>query len=231
MHKEMKVAHVLNHFLPDHIAGTEMYVFNLLEQLNAKGIEGVAIIPNFGKKETEEYSMGKIRVIKYAEPSIVDRELILSKKDPEGLFFFKGVLEKERPDIVHFHELAGSNGITYRHVEVSKQLGFKNLMTFHLSGYSCKTGNLMYRDEQLCDGIIRIKRCTECFYKVKKNSPVNTLIAFPLAMAFYSLGINATTWNNSLGTGLGFPFIIEKLKSDLLKLADNCEALIVLSGW
>jgi glycosyltransferase involved in cell wall biosynthesis len=231
LRKTMKVIHVLNQFLPGHIAGTEMYAYNLLEQLLDKGVEAIALIPNFGKAVTEEYFAGKIRVIKYAEPSVVDRELIMSKREPEGLAFFKEILKKENPDIVHFHELAGSNGITYGHVAASRLMGFKNIMTFHLAGYSCKTGNLMYRDETLCDGVIRIARCANCYYKFKKNNPFNSLVTYPLSLALYSMKIDSTQWNNSIGTGLGFPFVIKKLQADLLQLADNCDGFVVLTHW
>ena len=208
-----------------------MYVYNLITQLQETGTEAIALIPNYGIGKTEEYFAGSVRVIKYGEPSVADRELIMGRRDPDGLVNFKNILSQERPDIVHFHEIAGSNGITYRHPAVSKEAGYKNVMTFHLSGYSCKTGNLMYKDETICDGIIRTGRCAACYYKVKMNSRVHDMITFPLSMMLYSLGINSTDWNSKIGTGLGFAFLIKKLKLDLLQLADNCDALVSLTDW
>ncbi|MEJ7610058.1 MAG: glycosyltransferase [Ferruginibacter sp.] len=227
----MKIIHVLNHFLPDHIAGTEMYVYNLINSLQDMGVEGIVLIPGYGHAQNREYFYETVRVIQYAEPSIVDRNLIMGKRDPEGLAFFTGILEDERPDIVHYHELAGSNGITYRHVKGSKLSGFKNIMTFHLSGYSCKTGNLMYRDEQFCDGVIRIGRCSDCYNKVNRKDSLASLLTYPLSRVLYSLGINSTQWNSRIGTALGLPFIIKKLQTDLLQLFDNCDAIVVLTEW
>ena len=227
----MKIIHVLNHFLPDHIAGTEMYVYNLINALQKKGVEGLVLIPGYGDTKDHEYVYEKIRVILYGEPSVVDRNLIMAKRDPDGLASFVKILEKERPDIVHYHELAGSNGITYRHVEMSKLSGFKNIMTFHLSGYSCKTGNLMYRDKQFCDGVIRIGRCSECYHKVKQKDSPASLLTYPLSRFLYSIGVNSTKWNSRIGTALGLPFIIKKLQTDLLKLSDNCDAIVALTDW
>ena len=153
----MKIIFVLNHFLPDQLGGTEVYVFNLMQQLTLKGLNVTAVIPNYGKEKTEEYFVGQQRVIKFAEPTEVDRSLIMGKIDPKGLAYFGEILKTEKPDIVHFHDFEAGSGITIRHIEISKQLGFKNIMTFHLSGYSCKTGNLMYKDKVYCDGIIKIE--------------------------------------------------------------------------
>ena len=227
----MKVLQVLNQFLPDTIAGTEVYVSSLARALNKKGIECVVIIPNYGKQNNEEYFFSGIRVIKYAETSVRDRALIMDKRLPDGLPFFLEILKNENPDVVHFHELAGSNGITLHHVTSAKAAGYKVMMTFHLAGYSCKTGNLMYKDKELCDGIIRIKRCSACYYHVKENNELFSKLLTPISMLFFKAGLDTTSFNNKAGTALGFPFIIEKLKNDLLTLASNCDKLVVLTEW
>jgi glycosyltransferase involved in cell wall biosynthesis len=227
----MKVVHVLNHFLPHHIAGTEIYTEALVIELLNMGVDALVLIPNYGKNLTEYYFHKKIRVIKYAESSTVDRSLIMGLSKPSGLQYFEKILQEEKPDIVHFHELAGSNGITVSHVLAAKEAGFKVVMTFHLSSYSCKTGNLMYKDKVICDGIIDIKKCTSCYFYVAKENAFFSTFLTPVSNLIYKTGIDVSQWNNKIGTALGFPFVIQKLKNNLLMLASNSDKIVVLTDW
>lgn len=227
----MKIFHCLNHFLPQQIAGTEMYVFALAKALRKELFDTTIVIPNYGSNENEEYLYEELRVIKYAETSVIDRDLQLGKKGPEGVTSFINILNKEKPDIVHFHELGGINGITLYHVKAAKQAGFKSLFTFHLSGYTCKTGNLMYKDKVYCDGVIHFDKCTYCCFSIKNNNALQTNLLFPAAMMSYFLGIDTSTISSRLGTALGFPFLIKKLKTDLVALMKSCDSVVALTNW
>lgn len=227
----MKIIHCLNHYLPDHIAGTEVYTAALAKALVAAGCECRILIPNYGKSETERYQYEAVEVIKYAEPSLPDRGLITGARAPEGLPFFMEILKEEQPDIVHFHELAGSNGLSLYHVKAAKAGGYKTVMTFHVAKYSCATGTLMYMNKTPCDGIIRTVRCSKCRIN---NMGVKGLRARILSAGFSitnSIGYDTTKWNNTLGTALGMPFIIKKLKADLHALIDATDAAIPLTEW
>ena len=165
------------------------------------------------------------------KPAILDSSLLMGKIKPVGLKEFVTIVQNEKPNIVHFHELAGSNGITLHHVKAVKNLGYKVIMTFHLAGYSCKTGSLMYKDKELCDGIIRIKRCSACCYHLKENSELFSKLLTPLSMLFFKMGLDTTLLNNKAGTALGFPFVIKKLKRHLLELIENCDQVVALTHW
>lgn len=208
-----------------------MYTASLIHLLGRKNIISIVLIPNYGKLQTGEYNVQGIRVIQYSEPSIIDRELIMGKRIPAGLSAFKAVLLTEKPDIIQFHIIGMSNGITKHHLFAAKQMGFKVVMTFHLAGYSCKTGNLMYKDEVRCDGFIDIKKCTWCNYTVRNISAVKKNLLYPAAMLGYKLNKDTSGWTSQLGTALGFPFIIQQLKDDLLQLAANCDKMVVLTKW
>ena len=139
----MKIAFCLHHFLPTHIAGTEIYVFSLAANLQAMGVEALVVIPNFGSDSTEEYQQEGIRVIKYAENSLENRAMILGKTKPDGLKLFVEIVKSEQPDVVHFHELAPGRGFNIFHVQAVHQLQVPVVLTFHLSGYTCFKGSLM----------------------------------------------------------------------------------------
>ena len=102
----MKIFHVLNHFMPTQTAGTEVYCWALCKQLQNRGVRAEVVIPNYGKNESSEYEYDGIRVFMYAEPTIVNRALNVGLREPEGLKNFIQHLINEKPDIIHFHEIA-----------------------------------------------------------------------------------------------------------------------------
>jgi glycosyltransferase involved in cell wall biosynthesis len=226
----MKVLQVLNNFLPHHIAGTEVYVASLARELKFKQTESVILIPN-SQNLYEEYFFEHIKVIKYAESSVANREIIAGKKVPEGLQNFVNTVDSEKPDVVHFHELAGSIGIGISHVRAVKALGYKIVITLHLAKYSCRTGTLMYMNKIKCDGIIRKIKCSRCWLNnMGENGIKATLITAGFTMMDV-LNIDTRFLSNSFGTVLAFPRIIEEAKSELLELQDLTEAIVVLTQW
>lgn len=227
----MKIIHCLNHFIPEQIGGTEIYILSLAKSLLAHRAESVVLIPNYGFTTNEVYFVEGIKVVKYAEPSLVSRSLIMGKAKPLGVEAFTELLLEEAPAVVHFHTIGNSIGITLHHLVAARALGFKTVITFHLSGYSCKTGNLMYKDEVVCDGYIDIRRCTACVYAVKQMVPIKQRLLLSTAMLAYKLNYDTTNWASTLGTAIGFPFVIEHLKETLVAIVAHCDKAVVLTQW
>lgn len=213
------------------MAGTEIYTQALVKELLLKNIEALVVIPNFGKTINETYQYEDTKVIQFAEPSVVDKALIMDKTIPEGLKYFTQIIEEEKPSIVHFHIVGGSNGITLRHVRAVKQLDIKIVMTFHLAGYSCKADTLMYKNKYVCDGVIDVKKCTMCVYSYGKMNLLKKNILYAAAVGAHNLHYDTRRWNNTLGTAIGFPFLIDGLKNKLLQLSAYCDKMVVLARW
>ena len=226
----MLVLHVLNHFLPQQTAGTEVYTWALSKQLQKKGVEVEIVIPNFGEQKSASYEYDMLQVFQYAEPSMVDRSLIMGFRKPTGLKIFEEHVQNKKPAVVHFHELAGSNGITLHHIIAAKTAGAKVVMTFHLAGNTCKTGNLLYKEQVLCDGMIRLQKCSSCYLHAKGNRALNALL-LPVSSLFNELGIDTTKWNSKVGTALGTVHIIERLKKNFETLVQHCDKVVVLTDW
>lgn len=227
----MKILQVLNHFLPSHIAGTEVYVCALTKKLATNEIGVKVVIPNYNQSISTGYIYDGLHVYQFAEPSIVDRSLKMGFRKPDGLESFIDFLKSEKPDIIHFHEIAGSNGITIHHVEAAKKLGAKVLFTFHLSGLSCMTGTLVRNEISICDGKIEILKCSQCNLRTKK---LNSLQAFLLTIFSYAVkivGIDFTKLSNRFGTALGTTNLVAKKKKVLIELVDSCDKIIVLTNW
>jgi len=215
---ELKVILCLNYFLPESVGGTEIYVANLASELIQKGIEAVVIVPNQGIDKSEEYFYEGIKVIKYAENSVEDRSMILGKTKPGGLDLFAEIINLEKPDIVHFHELSPGKGFSIFHVEKLYELKVPVIITFHVPYYTCLRGSLLYKGREKCDGEIIVKSCTACMYQQKNITGVKASILNNMAMGLFQLNIDSTALNSSMGTALGFPFVIDKLKKDVIQV-------------
>ncbi|MEJ7627558.1 MAG: glycosyltransferase [Ferruginibacter sp.] len=209
--------------MPEQVAGTEIYTLSLAKELLNRDIKSIVLIPNFGRSINEEYEFEGIRVIKYAEPSVNDREFQMGKKVPVGIENFLSILRTENPSVVNFHSLSFGTGISLFHLIAAKEAGYKTVTTFHLPGYTCWTSHLMYKDETHCNGIIKIGKCTKCVYSVKGIPAV--------AMVANKLNYDTTNWQTSIGTALGFPFIIRKLKKGIFDIAANSDRVVVLAKW
>jgi glycosyltransferase involved in cell wall biosynthesis len=226
----LKVIHVLNYFLPEHIAGTEVYVFSLAKHLNPLGVTSYVVIPNFSSSENASYAFEGLTVHKYAETTKSNRDLIVGNKAPSGIHQFVELIKEINPDIVHFHEISGSNGITIHHIQATKEAGFKTFMTFHLAGMTCKTGTMMRHDKNICNGVMNEKICGTCFLHARKAGFLaNPLIA--LSILASRMNINPLKWSYSVSTALGSVQVIKDLIFNFKILEKNTDKLIVLTDW
>jgi glycosyltransferase involved in cell wall biosynthesis len=227
----MKIIQILNHFLPSQTAGTEVYVWALSKHLQQLNFEVSVLIPNYGKQLNDIYDYDGLTVVKYAEPSLPDRALILGQKFPEGLKNFTRYLQEQRPDIVHFHEVAGSNGIGLAHFEAAKEIGAKVIFTLHLADNTCSTGTLMYKGAELCDGIIREIRCSRCVLVKRTENTIEAELVLIPARLLFTAGINTISWQNPLGTAFSTPFQIKKIRNKLERITKVCDKIIPITDW
>jgi glycosyltransferase involved in cell wall biosynthesis len=226
----MKIIHVLNHFLPQQTAGTEVYTWSLSKELQALGHEVKVCIPNYGCLEDSSYVYDNVVVHQFAEPSTVDRRLIMGHRIADGVKHFKKWILAEKPTLIHFHELAGSNGISLAHVKMAKASGAKVIMTFHLASYTCKTGTLLYKDKDLCNGKINAWKCANC-YLHKKGVGVFSPFLTSVSMGLNILKIDPSKWNHSFGTALGTVQLVKDMDLKLKLLLKYCDQFICLTDW
>jgi glycosyltransferase involved in cell wall biosynthesis len=226
----VKIIQVLNQFLPQHTAGTEVYTWALSKQLQQHGVDVKILIPLFGGSTSLNYKYDGLNIYCYSERSVVDRSLVMGFRSPDGIVNFNSFLRKEKPDFVHFHELTNSNGIGIEHVKSAKDIGAKVIMTFHLGGYSCKTGTLISPDMKLCEGLIDSRICGSCYLKHRGLNWMS-LPTIQLSRLTKSCGIDFRKLNHPLGTLLGTAIIIDKVKKDLFQLVNLCDQVVCLTNW
>lgn len=226
----MKIVFTLNHFLPDQIGGTEIYTFALAKQLRQNGFDVQILIPNYTKSHDETYIYKDILVYKYAEPSISNRKRITGNVAPLGISAFKSYLERVKPDIIHFQEIAGGTGITTYHLQIAKSVGIKTITTFHVAAYTCMTSTMMYKNRIPCDGKINLKKCSLCY--LTQSSAVGLAQPIQIISNFLStLGLNPLSINNKIGTLVGVNQLVINRKNRFLNITENSDKIIALSNW
>ncbi|HVU57447.1 MAG TPA: glycosyltransferase [Puia sp.] len=227
----MKIIHVIPGFLPDHVAGTEIYCWSLCKYLQGQGIETEVVTPGYGRHERTEYVYDGIKVVKYAEPTVQTRAHIAGLALPEGIVDFREYMRTARPDCVHFHGIYAGIGINIQHIAEVKALGYRTVYTMHLPNHVCATHALVHKGKELCDGIIRPVRCASCtLMNLGKSEMLSDTLAYTGA-ALKRMGVDPGKWDSSLGTGLGFVHRIHDLKRDLQRLAGLCDKVVLYAKW
>ncbi|HLZ86637.1 MAG TPA: glycosyltransferase family 4 protein, partial [Puia sp.] len=227
----MKVVQVLPFFLPDYVGGTEVYCWSLCKYLQSRGVDVEVLIPHYRSTETTRYVYDGIPVTKYAEPTELSKAVIAGLVPPEGLKVYKALLAQLKPDIVHFHGIYGSVGITVPHIAAARELGCRTLYTMHLANHVCRTQTLVYKGRDLCDGVIRPYRCASCALQF---GGVNGVVGRLLPAVSYLLagaGADTAKWNTRLGTGLSAVNRIRDLQRDLITIAEECDKVVVIAKW
>ncbi len=221
----MKILHCLRNFLPDRVAGTEIYVAGLCNELQNLGIEVVVINPSFGI-EPKEYFYKGIRVKQYLETSLPSAVIQSGLIAPAGLANFKKLLLKEKPDAIHFHEMAGSNGVTIYHLMAAKEMGFPIFTTFHLCGNICMRNSFLYKGKVPCNGIIDEYKCAVCILEKKR-----LFFGMPEIASFFGQHFKKRISQSGIGKLFNYPLYVKQHTANLNKVNSLSEKMFVLSGW
>jgi len=153
----LKVLYVVHGFPPDTWAGTEVYTLNLAREIRARGHEVVIMTRTPERQSVEEggpadFSTREdefegLRVLRFTN-RIQLRSLRESYKDPRAEVAFRRVLERERPDVVHFQHLIHLSATL---VDVAREEGVGTLLTLHDYWALCARVQLIRPDGVRCD--------------------------------------------------------------------------------
>ena len=138
--------HCLNNFLPNHIAGIEVYVLNLCKQDVASNF--VLIIG----KENLQYEIEGVNVFVLVE-------------DDEFLTNILKIISSNCIDTIHYHLF--DNGKLY---EEQTLIEFKNnnlklVFTFHLVQYYCSTLRFKQNNLRNCTIVANEESCAQCYFE------------------------------------------------------------------
>lgn len=131
----MKVCFVTANYPPEALGGTEQVVVALSRELRARGVDVVVVsgsdVPHAGADVVREQHDG---VVVHRVPRLADEWDPQSFVRPRILALVRGLLQAERPDVVHAHATASlGTGI----VALARELGVPAVMTFHDLWVTC----------------------------------------------------------------------------------------------
>jgi glycosyltransferase involved in cell wall biosynthesis len=222
--------------MPRHIAGTEIYTHTLAKMQQQQGNTVAVLVPFVTHYRANDfvprYEYDGVAVYQFKETANpLNRDLYSGKKLPEGLDDFAAVLEALQPDVIHFHELNRSVGITAAHVKRASSVGAKIILTMHLSFLTCAT-NTLVRNNQLCDGLIRTVRCAACTLHTQNAIPY--FLALPVAAGsslLVSSGISNALPAGRFKTMLQLPLTVKRIKTELKLLEQYVHQFVSLTQW
>ena len=140
------VGHILDNFLPNHIAGIEIYVLNLCKK-NPKC--NIVIIT--GKKRNQ-YEFEGVKVFVIEEDRNIFNELM-------------DIVRLEHIKTLHYHLL--EKGQLYKEqtlIELKKK-NLKLVFTFHLVQYYCATLRFKQNNLRNCNVIANTNTCAQCYFE------------------------------------------------------------------
>ncbi len=133
----LKVLYVVHGFPPDTWAGTEVYTLNLAREIRSLGHDVVILARSPAAQSVEaggpadfttrEDEFEGMRVLRLTN-RIQHRSLKETYLDPRAEVAFRRVLDRERPDVVHFQHLIHLSASL---VDVARDEGVATLLTLH----------------------------------------------------------------------------------------------------
>ena len=225
----LKVVHIPFTFAPDPVGGTEIYVETLAHGLRAHGIESLIVAPSSGGID-EAYEHNTLRVRRYRagpESKYMLRELY-GRGDPESAAAFAQIIDEERPDAVHVH--AFTRAVSLRLVRAAKRRGLPVFFTYHTPTVSCQRGTLMLWGREMCDGVLKVRRCTSCSLQ---SRGLPRWATGPLSyMPFrFARGLEKANLSGGIWTALRMAELVRTQHEAFYALMQEVDGIIVLSEW
>ena len=232
----MRIVHCLIHYLPEQVAGTEIYAHTLARLQQDAGHEVSVITPHIEAHRPGQiefhYRYESVDVYQYLETSDPnDRDYYQGRKRPQGLLNFSELFHRLKPEIAHFHQLNRGVGLSIEHVKIARSSGAKVFVTMHLSFYTCNTNMLIYRN-RLCDGMINHIHCSACSLHRLYDLPYGLAVSMArLGNLTGKIGLNRLIGNNRLHTMLSFPDVIRRMHVELDELCRHANQIICIADW
>lgn len=160
----MRILHVVHQYVPDHVAGTELYTQSVAQHQAAAGHEVAVFAPlnRAGEFLLDPAVEDGVRIYRVAAGERGATAVFRSTfRQPALAAAFTAVLERERPDIVHLQHLMGIPAVA---VEELRRRAIPYVISLHDYWYGCGNGQLYTNDTgEVCGGPdARFHNCGRC---------------------------------------------------------------------
>ena len=160
----MRVLHIVHQYVPDHVAGTELYTQSVARRQAQRGHEVAVFTPlnRVGRFSGEPDKEEGVRIYRVPVGSRSATAVFRSTFGHDGLSAaLAAVLQRETPDIVHLQHLTG---IPAGAVARLGESDIPYIISLHDYWYGCANGQLLTNDtHMLCAGPdARFHNCGRC---------------------------------------------------------------------
>jgi glycosyltransferase involved in cell wall biosynthesis len=167
----MHIVLVVHGFPPETIAGTELYVYALAQELKNRGHRVNVVYPvndpllpaGLVMESTyKNISISRINITVSAQ----NQDLFQQFKNDKLADIFGDYLANLKPDLVHFHHFIGLSASI---MKPCQELGIKTFMTLHDGWLLCEQNHFILSDGSFCkEGPEDVAKCVYCF--AQRNS-------------------------------------------------------------
>ena len=201
---------------------------SLCHELRAHQIDALIVAPS-EKGEEEVYEHNGLRVHRFRSASKPKNMLheLYGDGDPESAAAFAKILDQERPDAVHMH--AFTRAISVLLVRAAKRRGLPVFFTYHTPTVSCQRGDLIFRNKEICDGRLDVRRCTSCYAESlgapRWASRLLSGMPFPLGRAIGKANLGR------MWTALQLSELVRKRQAAFRELMRDVDGVVAVSDW
>lgn len=219
------VLHVPYAFAPDPIGGTEVYVDSLAAELESFGVTSVVAAP---ARSEARYRHGETDVFRFAVTGRPGWAEAQGKPDRDAAASFARVLDVVRPRVVHLH--AHTSAVSSLLLDEARRAGARTVVTYHSPTFSCLRETLMHMGVEVCDGLIRTRRCAACAIAAHGIPPaaanIAALVPPALGQAIANLGAVG-----KLRTALAMSATAKSTGTRFRRLMTDADRVIAPAAW
>lgn len=220
--KKKMIVHLPASSLPWVIGGKEIYTHSIAQELNKREWQNLLVYhQNPFINEPVGYHEHEGTGIQVLPPlPSIQRQQTYACRTSE-VPGFRELMERLKPDVVHFHDF--STGANLLHLDEAKAAGAKTVMTYHSPGQSCLQRELLYNGSTVCDGEIRLDRCTACRLGVQG---IPSWLRWPLS----KISLPQLSDSN-VGRAISARKMTEKFALAFHEMVQKIGAIHVLAEW
>ncbi len=224
----MKILIVTPGFPPTRLGGVEIYSYNLAKEFSLR--HQVVVFypvqqPNLGayslkEKEQKEFKFNTVSINKPKNfRKFLDMRLLY--QDDLIDFKFKRLLDRIRPDLIHFHHVYG---LSAQLIPLSKRKGIPVVLTLHDFWFLCHQVQLLRGNGTLCPGPHPISlMCSDCYLQSTMASLTNL---FKPIEAFINNRLIYFSLKQALRFIHGNEIFLQKRNEHLLDILKGTDLLI-----
>jgi len=160
----MKILYLTHRFPPDHFRGTEVYTFELAQEMLRRGHRVLVVTLREagrpGKISLSEDSYGGVsvaRIGKHLRPESFEEYFFDSEMDR----LFAGLIQDFQPDLIHATYFLGGLSLGMSRVAIERSRLFITITDYSAI---CPRGQLLDRDLKNCSGPREGIRCLYCLF-------------------------------------------------------------------